>query len=107
MRTPASTVTVRSRYQVVIPQGVRDRIGVNVGDVLEATAVSGSIVLKPKAISHSEYTKEQRRKIDARLAKSLAEHKQGKSYGPFETHEEMVAFLHERVSAKTAKRRAR
>ena len=38
------------------------------------------------------------KEIDARLAKSLSEHARGESYGPFETHEEMIEFLHREAS---------
>ncbi len=31
-------VSVKSKYQVVIPQSVREKIGLNVGDLLEAKA---------------------------------------------------------------------
>jgi hypothetical protein len=38
------------------------------------------------------------KEIDARLAKSLAEHARGESYGPFERHEEMIEFLRREAS---------
>ena len=41
-----------------------------------------------------EYTPEQRRIIDARLAESLEGIENGRTYCPFETHEEMITFLH-------------
>ena len=41
-----------------------------------------------------EYRPEERRVIDARLAESLEQVKSGNRYGPFETHEAMVTFLH-------------
>jgi AbrB family looped-hinge helix DNA binding protein len=43
-------VTVKNKYQVVIPLRVREQIGVAIGDVLEAKAVKGKIVLEPKSI---------------------------------------------------------
>jgi AbrB family looped-hinge helix DNA binding protein len=91
-------VTVKNKFQVVIPQSVRDQIGVSVGDVFEATAERGRIVFQPKAIvDRDEYTPAQRRRIDAQLAKSQAEHKEGKSFGPFKAHQEMVDFLHQQT----------
>ena len=108
-------VTVKKKYQVVIPQSVRDQVGVNVGDLLEARAERGRIVLKPKlVVDRDEYTAAQRRSIDAQLAKSLREHKEGKSFGPFKTHQEMVEFLHQqrkrsrkRTGKKGSKHRSR
>ena len=110
-----SIVTVKNKFQVVIPQSVRDQIAVNVGDVFEATAERGKIVFQPKAIvDRDEYTPAQRRRIDAQLAKSVAEHKEGKSFGPFKTHQEMVDFLHQqtkqsrtRTARKSSKHRSR
>jgi bifunctional DNA-binding transcriptional regulator/antitoxin component of YhaV-PrlF toxin-antitoxin module len=57
-----SLVTVKNKFQVVIPQSVRDQIDVSVGDVFEATAQRGKIVFQPKAIiDRDEYTPAQRR----------------------------------------------
>jgi predicted transcriptional regulator len=57
-----------------------------------------------------EYTVEQRRIIDARLAEGLADIKAGRVYGPFYTHEEMMASLRnhgKKAELKTNKRRSR
>jgi AbrB family looped-hinge helix DNA binding protein len=45
-----SIVRVKNKYQVVIPESVRDQIGVEVGDVLEAKVERGKITLTPKSI---------------------------------------------------------
>lgn len=39
-----SIVRVKSKFQVVIPERVRQEIGVQVGDLFEATASGGTIV---------------------------------------------------------------
>ncbi len=96
-----SIVRVKNKFQVVIPERVRKEIGVEVGDLFEATAERGTIVLKPKTVlvvNRDEYTPVQRRGIDAQLARSLAEFEQGRSYGPFKTPQEMTKFLHEQAS---------
>ena len=49
--------------------------------------------LKRGLTADDEYTPAQRRVIDARLAKALAEVKEGRTYGPFNTVEEMAASL--------------
>ncbi|HLG96945.1 MAG TPA: AbrB/MazE/SpoVT family DNA-binding domain-containing protein [Bryobacteraceae bacterium] len=96
-----SIVTVKNKYQVVIPQRIREQIGVNIGDVFEVRAERGKVVMQPKAIvDRDEYTPAQRRRIDAQLAKSIKEHKGGRSYGPFNTADEMIAFLHQQLKAK-------
>lgn len=69
---------------------------------MEATFHRGKIILTPKLVmdrlsfpnTDQEYTPAQRRIIDARLAKSTEDIKKGKTHGPFETHEQMRAFLH-------------
>jgi len=53
-----------------------------------------------------KYTPALRRIIDARLAESLGQVKRGETHGPFETHEEMIAFLHEK-SEKFAPKKTR
>jgi AbrB family looped-hinge helix DNA binding protein len=84
-------VSVKSKYQVVIPQNVRKKIGLNVGDLLEAKAERGKITFTRRAV------------VDLGIAESLADFKEGRTYGPFESHEELVKSLHER----TAELRAR
>ena len=43
-------VTVKKKYQVVVPEAVRDVIGVRVGDTFEVTAARGKIIFSPKAV---------------------------------------------------------
>ena len=53
-----------------------------------------------------KYTPEQRRIIDLQLAQALNDIKHGRTVGPFQTHREMIGFLHAQVkSAAKAKRR--
>jgi len=42
-----STVTISSRYQVVIPKDVRERLNIRPGQKVEAFAVGGRIELVP------------------------------------------------------------
>ena len=42
-----STVTVSSKYQVVIPKDVRDRLKIRPGQTVEAFAIAGRIELVP------------------------------------------------------------
>jgi AbrB family looped-hinge helix DNA binding protein len=91
-------VAVKNKYQVVIPQKVRKKIGLNVGDLLEAKAEHGKITFTPKSV------------VDRGIAESLADFKEGRTYGPFETHEELVKSLHDRTAelhSKGTSRKAR
>lgn len=104
-----SVIKLKPKSQVTIPDGMRRELGVEVGDLLEARVQKGSIVLKPHMVADRDgHTPRQRRRIDAELAKSKAEYKEGKSYGPFQTADEMIAHmkgqLKKRAAAKKAKR---
>lgn len=88
-----SIVTVKNKFQVVIPQRVREEIGVDVGDVLEARAEDGKIVFEPKSV------------VDRGIARSIAEFQAGRGYGPFDTHEAFVKALHKVPKKKTGKKK--
>ena len=83
-------VTVKKKFQVVIPLQVRRQIGIKVGDLLEAKAERGKVSLIPKSA------------IDRGIAESLEDFRKGRFYGPFDTAEEMIASLH----AQAKKRRS-
>ena len=74
-------VTVKNKYQIVIPRAVREQIGVNVGDLLEAKVERGKITFTPKAL------------VERGLLESLADYKQGRAYGPFRSEDELATSL--------------
>jgi AbrB family looped-hinge helix DNA binding protein len=43
-------VTVKNKYQVVIPQALRQKLGISRGDVLEAKVERGRLTYTPKTI---------------------------------------------------------
>lgn len=88
-----SIVRVKTKYQVTLPTAVRERAGVNIGDVLEAKVEKGKITLTPKAT------------VDRELSLSLADVKEGRVHGPFNSVDEMLKSLH-RKSDKVSKKRA-
>lgn len=101
-------VKVKTKSQVTIPDAIRQQLGVKIGDLLEAKVERGSIVLKPKlAEGGEEYTPAQRRRIDAELAKSIAEYREGKSYGPFQTADDMIAHMKAQLKQRAAVQRAK
>ena len=83
-------VAVKNKYQVVIPKRVRQSVAIKIGDFMEAKAEKGKIILTPKFV------------MDKDVAEGLADYRAGRVYGPFDTHKEMVAFLHK--AAKPNKR---
>ena len=43
-------VTVKNKYQVVIPQAIRQKLGISRGDVLEAKVERGRLTYTPKTV---------------------------------------------------------
>lgn len=74
-------VTVKNKYQVVIPQSVRDKVRINIGDLLEARVERGRITLSPKSV------------VDRAIAEGLEDIRKGRVRGPFNTVEELLASL--------------
>ena len=79
---------------MVVPPAALRRAGFRSGQELEVRASGGviTIVSRPPG-ADDEYTPEQRRVIDARLSKSLADVEKGRTAGPFESADEMIASL--------------
>jgi AbrB family looped-hinge helix DNA binding protein len=91
-------VSIQRKFQVVIPPHIRKKIGLNVGDILVAKAERGKITLTPKEA------------FDRGIAESLADFREGRTYGPFATHEELIKSLHHQAAQlrpKMTSRKAR
>jgi AbrB family looped-hinge helix DNA binding protein len=84
-------VTVKNKYQVVIPRRVREQIGVAIGDVLDARAVKGKIVFEPKSV------------VDRGIAEGLEDIEEGRVHGPYRTVAEAMKAFQAR-SARVSKR---
>jgi AbrB family looped-hinge helix DNA binding protein len=90
-------VTVKNKYQVVIPRRVREQVGVHIGDILEAQVDRGKIVFTPKSL------------IDRAIGEGLDDIKKGRVHGPFASADEMIAALKSkgRKPVKRVKTRSR
>jgi AbrB family looped-hinge helix DNA binding protein len=103
-----ATVKVQRKGQITIPIRLRVQVGLDDGDLVEAKAERGKIVLTPKPVAdrtiRGEYTQSQRRALDARLTESLEQARKGETYGPFETHQELTDFLHRQVRVTRSKK---
>jgi AbrB family looped-hinge helix DNA binding protein len=116
LKKMTTLVKIHRKGQMTLPSRLRSAIGVSEGDMVEATVKQGKIVLTPKLIvdrsqfptADDEYTPAQRKIIDARLAKSEEDIKRGRTFGPFNTADEMIASmkaqLKKRGAAKKSKR---
>ena len=80
-------VRIKQKFQVTIPDHVRKQAGLEVGDLLEATAKGNVITLKPKAVVDRHPA------VDARLREALDDVKAGRVYGPFNSAKELVSDL--------------
>ena len=110
-----SVIRIQKKGQITIPGIIRSQLGLADGDLVEARVRAASIVLTAKvAIDRSrfptaddEYTPEQRRIIDDRLAKSAEDIKEGRLYGPFDTADEMIASMKDQLKRRAAARKAK
>lgn len=84
-----SLVTVKNKFQVVIPQQVRKEIGVTVGDIFEAKVERGRITLTPKSV------------VDRAIAEGLEDVRKGRVRGPFKSVDEMIDSLKGRKGRTT------
>jgi AbrB family looped-hinge helix DNA binding protein len=80
-------VAVKTKYQVTIPQELRERLDIAEGDLLEADVKNGKLVFTPKSVIDRDP------RIDAALDIALKEVKQGKTVGPFDSVEDMKGSL--------------
>jgi AbrB family looped-hinge helix DNA binding protein len=71
------------RRQITLPKSFCDTVGLHAGDLLEATVKGKKITLAPKSL------------VDVHLAETLADLRAGRTHGPFDTHEEFLASLHD------------
>jgi AbrB family looped-hinge helix DNA binding protein len=108
-------VKIHRKGQMTLPTQLRTLAGIAEGDLVEAVFSRGKIVITPKIVidrsqfpnADHEYTPAQRRAIDRGIAQSEREYKQGRSFGPFATHEEFIASLHKEAAKPDAKKTKR
>jgi len=83
-------VRIKEKFQVTLPASVRAKIGVGVGDLLEADVKGKKITLTPKIVVD-------RAMIERRLTEGLDDLKAGRTYGPFKSAREAVRSLQREV----------
>ncbi|MGH9459657.1 MAG: AbrB/MazE/SpoVT family DNA-binding domain-containing protein [Vicinamibacteria bacterium] len=93
MRLTAPLVKVKEKYQVTLPASVRARVGVGVGDLLEAEVQGKKITLTPKSL------------VDRELAHALEDVRRGRVIGPFPSAKAMLEDLHGRVARRQRRKR--
>ncbi len=111
----STLVKIHRKGQMTLPSRLRSAIGLAEGDLLEASVRRGKIVLSPKPVidgsksprADDGYTAAQRRAIDRGIAQSEREYRQGRSFGPFDTHQEFIASLHKEAKKLGVKKKKR
>ena len=86
-------VTVKNKFQIVIPRHVRERMNVEIGDILEAGIEDGKIIFTPKSL------------VDRHVAEGLEDARKARTHGRYGTAEEAVSALEARARRRGQKRR--
>ena len=103
------TIAVKNNNKtpLVVPQAIRRQARFKSGQELEFRASGGVITILPKVpVADDEYTPQERRSIDARLAKAEEDVEAGRVHGPF-TAKEAAAFVERLAKKRAAKGTAR
>ncbi|MEK6287705.1 MAG: AbrB/MazE/SpoVT family DNA-binding domain-containing protein [Acidobacteriota bacterium] len=87
-----SLVKVKPKGEVTLPSALRERAGLNVGDLLEARFEKGKITLTPKSL------------IDRRIEEGLEDIRRGRTYGPFDTADQMIESLQRNMKERAKTR---
>ena len=78
-------VTVKTKFQITIPNKLRRSVSLKVGDVLQADVKGNKIILSPK--THVD------RDLEAALAGSAKDFEEGRVHGPFKNVREFKAAM--------------
>jgi len=84
-----TVITIKSKYQIVIPAKLRKEAGLNVGDFLEGSFQKGGIMFKPKVVIDRKHLSH----LPKGIQEGLEDIQAGRVSGPFETHEALVKHL--------------
>ena len=91
MASTLDLVSVKNKFQIVIPQKIREKLKLDVGDLLEASIVDGKLTFTPKSL------------IDRHIAEGLDDLKHGRTHGPYKTAQAAISAL-EAKARKTQKK---
>ena len=84
-------VAVKNKFQIVIPQHIREQIRVEVGDLLEASVERGKITFTPKNL------------VDRRVLEGLEDVRHGRTHGPYGSVSDAMQALERRAKRRTKK----
>lgn len=91
-----SIVKVKEKYQIVIPEDARKKLGVNVGDMLDIEEKGGRLILKPVIVvdkSQAWFWTPEWQKAEREADDDI---KAGRVSGPFTKADDLIAHLRKR-----------
>ncbi len=94
-----SLVRIENEFQIVIPEAVRDQIGVKVGDTLELTVEQGKITLTPTSLVSRAYALVPP-SAALRMMQESAQQSGTSDLTQDEIDEEIAAYRRERAEAR-------
>jgi len=101
------TVAFKTKQPFVVSPAALRRAGFKSGQELEVKVTGGAITILPNPPAPlDELAPSVRRAVNRGIAASERDYKEGRSYGPFKTHEAFIASLHEE-SAKLAPKKTK
>ena len=90
-----SLVKLNIKGQVTLPSSLRERAGLDAGDLLEVKLEKGKITLTPQSL------------VDQHLEEGLEDIRKGRTYGPFNTADDMIASMRSNIKARSRARRSK
>ncbi len=88
-----AVVTVKNKYQVVIPSEVREKIAISIGDILKANVHGNTITLTPQTL------------IDREIAEGLEDIRQGRISSSYHSAQDLIKALRRETKKKNPKQR--
>ena len=88
-------VTVKTKFQIVIPQHIREQVHIEIGDLLEAGVEGGKITFTPKSL------------IDRHMAEGLEDIRKGRTHGPYDSAAAAIKALDARTRPPAKKKPSR
>jgi len=100
------TVTVKNNGALIVPPSVRRRAGIRAGDRLEFRVYGRVITIIPKfPVGDDEDTPQQHRRVDREIAQGLEDIRKGRTYGPFNSVQEMAASIEAEIRKSRLRKR--
>jgi AbrB family looped-hinge helix DNA binding protein len=90
-----SLVKLNIKGQVTLPSSLRERAGLDAGDLLEIKLEKGKITLTPQSL------------VDQHLEEGLEDIRKGRTYGPFNTADDMIASMRRNIKARSKAKRSK